>query len=90
MPWSASLVMFRCGVSIPSAVLIACFCGNDALSQTLDISLKPTLTSNQVNTGNWAWDTVLEQGQKAEKDEVTTDFSKPEAQKERQAPKLKN
>ncbi|WP_019487719.1 ShlB/FhaC/HecB family hemolysin secretion/activation protein [Kamptonema formosum] len=85
MPWSASLVMFRCGVSIPSAVLIACFWGNDALSQTLDISLKPTLTSNQVNTGNGAWDTVVEPGQKAEKDGVATDFSKPEAQKESSA-----
>lgn len=68
MPWSASQVMFRCGVSIPSAVLIACFCSNDALSQTLDISLKPTLTANQADAESGAWDSVAEPGQGAQKD----------------------
>ncbi|MDF0555134.1 ShlB/FhaC/HecB family hemolysin secretion/activation protein [Kamptonema sp. UHCC 0994] len=83
MPWSASQVMFRCGVSIPSAVLIACFCSNDALSQTLDISLKPTLTANQADAESGAWDSVAEQGQKPQKDAATDD--QPAAKQESSA-----
>ena len=83
MPWSASQVMFRCGVSIPSAVLIACFCSNDALSQTLDISLKPSLTANQADAESGVWDSLAEPGQKAQKDAATDD--KPEAKQESSA-----
>ncbi|MGE5658374.1 MAG: ShlB/FhaC/HecB family hemolysin secretion/activation protein [Actinomycetota bacterium] len=39
MRWSASFAIFRCGVSVPSAVLIACLCSHKALSKTLEFPI---------------------------------------------------
>ncbi|HLO50084.1 MAG TPA: ShlB/FhaC/HecB family hemolysin secretion/activation protein [Kamptonema sp.] len=83
MPWSASLVMFRCGVSIPSAVLIACFCTNDAFSQTPDISLLPTLTANPVETEYGALDSVVKP---AKNDRNRGDLSELEPREESSTP----
>lgn len=46
MRWSASLAIFRCGVSVPSAVLITCLCPNHAFSKTLEFSPRLDVTSD--------------------------------------------
>ncbi|MEG4622975.1 ShlB/FhaC/HecB family hemolysin secretion/activation protein [Microcoleus sp. w1-18aA5] len=49
---NANIALFRLGISLLTALPMACFYANKAISQTNDISLLPVVADNSADTGN--------------------------------------
>ncbi|MEG3919576.1 ShlB/FhaC/HecB family hemolysin secretion/activation protein [Microcoleus sp. T3_A4] len=49
---NANIALFRLGISLLTALPMACFYANKAISQTNDISLLPVAADNSADTGN--------------------------------------
>ncbi|MGB8688393.1 MAG: POTRA domain-containing protein, partial [Microcoleus sp.] len=69
---TVNIVIFRFGVSLLSAVSIACLSANQARSQTSDLSDLPAATANSVDTGH---SPLALQKPEIQQDETATDLT---------------
>lgn len=74
MRWCASLAMFRCRVSMPSAILIACLYASEANAQTPELFDSPIVDANPAQTAYTA-------GEPTPQEPLNTSFERPTDQR---------